>query len=356
LLVATQGGGVSQLSTSVATESNAGLQGQYITAFAQHPSNSSTVAAATKGGGVFLSTDGGSSWTVTNQGLVSDVRERDVRSLAFDANGNLYAGTEGAGVRVLANPVACSTELGWEWQAFDGAFPSNASVHALLAADGQIFAGLASDGAFTASGLHKTAQATLNCNDPPISPAPWSTDFLGGANVYSLAVKSPGSVGTWQLVAGLNAGQIRKSTDSGATWGSAVGTGLTGPILGVFSGASDIASRLYAIGYTNQGVARSNDGGTTWVNAGTGLPNARVKSISGFRLNANHLLVGLESGGVYQTIDGGASWSALNSAEPPFGKLAFPALWVDQSSTAAFVLGGTSGMSAWRIDLTQQGG
>jgi hypothetical protein len=349
LMMGSQGGGVAEVTSGIQQKS-AGMYAQYITALAQHPSNGSYVAAATKGGGIFLSTDGGSSWSAKHDGLSTDPRARNVRSLAFDGNGNLYAGTEGAGVKVLANPLACHTESGWEWHAFDGSFPANASVHALLSADGQIFAGLASDGPFTASGLYKTAQANLNCNAPPMTPAPWSTDFMGGANVYSLTVKSPGSNGTWHLAAGLGSGQIRKSTDSGGTWASPISTGLTGPVLGIWSGAADIASRLYAVGYNNQGVVRSDDGGATWIQAGTGLPNARVKSISGVRLNANHLFVGLESGGVYQSIDGGVHWSAFNTLGWPFDKLAFPALLVDQNANPNFILSGSSGASVWRMD------
>lgn len=348
LMLGTQGGGVAEVTSGIQQKS-AGMHAQYITALAQHPGDGHILAAATKGGGIFLSIDSGGSWTAKHDGL-NDLRARNVRSLAFDGNGNLYAGTEGAGVHVLANPLACHTESGWEWHAFNGSFPTNASVHALLGADGQIFAGLASDGPFTASGLYKTAQANLNCNAPPMTPAPWSTDFMSGAQVYSLTVKSPGGAGTWHLAAGLGSGQIRKSTDSGGTWASPISTGLTGPVLGIWSGAADIASRIYAVGYNNQGIVRSDDGGAIWNQVGTGLPSARVKSIAGVRLNANHLFVGLENGGVYQSIDGGVHWSAMNATGFPFDKLAFPALLVDQSANPAFILGGTSGGSIQRID------
>ncbi len=349
LMLGTQGGGVAEVTSGIQQKS-AGMYAQYITALAQHPSNGNYVAAATKGGGIFLSDDGGASWSAKHDGLSANPLARNVRSLTFDSNGNLYAGTEGAGVQVLASPVACSTESGWEWHAFDNTFPANASVQALLAADGQIFAGLASEGAFTASGLYKTTQANLNCNAPPITPVPWSSDLMGGANVYSLAVKSPGSINTWHLVAGLGSGQIRKSTNSGSTWDSAISTGLTGPVLGIWSGSADIASRLYAVGYNNQGVVRSDDGGSIWTQVSSGLPNARVKSIAGLRLNANHLFVGLESGGVYQSINGGVTWSAFNRPGWPFDKLAFPALLVDQNSNPNFLLGGSSGASVWRMD------
>ncbi|MEX0601758.1 MAG: regulator, partial [Bacteroidota bacterium] len=54
--------------------------------------------AGTDGGGVFLSTNNGTSWTQVNTGLTNT----DVRSLAVSGT-NLFAGTDGGGVFLSTN-------------------------------------------------------------------------------------------------------------------------------------------------------------------------------------------------------------------------------------------------------------
>ena len=69
-----------------------------ITALAIDPSHPMTLYAATRGRGVFRSTDAGSSWHPFNAGLTA----LDVESLAVDATGRtLYAGIAAGGVVAL---------------------------------------------------------------------------------------------------------------------------------------------------------------------------------------------------------------------------------------------------------------
>ncbi|MGV3524910.1 MAG: WD40/YVTN/BNR-like repeat-containing protein [Candidatus Sericytochromatia bacterium] len=354
-LVTTFGGGVSELVGSDWQTRNHGLHATYITALAQHPSNPSFLAAATRGGGVFLSYDAGSSWVPKHDGLYNHLGERKVRSLAFDANGNLYAGTQGAGVRVLQNPASCyetTPASDWQWHAVaDAGLPSNPLVQALAAVDGQLIAGLAAEEGHTATGLFRISQPSFStCSSGP-SVGSWGGDLLSAANVYSLQVKPGGSTGAWQIFAGLSGGNLRKSSDSGATWGSAFSTGLTSAVIGL-AASPDIPNRLYAVAYTGGGVARSNDGGLTWSSANTGLPPGRVKSVATFRYNANQVLVGLESGGIYRSTTGGlGTWLPFNMGHAAFEMGAFPALLTDNASTTGFVLTGTSGMGVWKHNV-----
>ena len=59
------------------------------------PTNSQVIYASDRLGGVYRSTDAGTTWTAINDGL----RVRSVNALAISSNGrHLYAATEGEGV------------------------------------------------------------------------------------------------------------------------------------------------------------------------------------------------------------------------------------------------------------------
>ena len=75
---------------------SSGIENLSVFSLAIDPANSSNVYAATQGGGVFRSIDGGTTWQPFYDGL----DDLNVLSLAFDAtNPNiLYAGTETGGV------------------------------------------------------------------------------------------------------------------------------------------------------------------------------------------------------------------------------------------------------------------
>jgi photosystem II stability/assembly factor-like uncharacterized protein len=103
LYTGTPGGGVFKSSNGGTSWApvNSGLTVPYIHALAIDPSNPATVYAGTSGGGVFKSADGGTSWTPVNSGLTTT----DVVALAIDPStpATLYAGTRGGGVFFSSN-------------------------------------------------------------------------------------------------------------------------------------------------------------------------------------------------------------------------------------------------------------
>ncbi len=75
-------------------------------------------------------------------------------------------------------------------------------------------------------------------------------------------------------------------------------------------------SHVY-IGMDGWGVRHSGDGGTTWSGPGFGLPrDATVNCLAVHPTNADHVLVGLPGapglGGVYRSLDAGATWSRFS--------------------------------------------
>jgi len=89
--------------------------------------------AGTYGGGVFLSTNNGTSWTTVNTGLTNT----SVRALAVSPNGaggaNLFAGTYSG--------AFLSTDNGTTWTAFNTGLP-NPHVSSLALNDTYIYAGI----------------------------------------------------------------------------------------------------------------------------------------------------------------------------------------------------------------------
>ncbi|MBF2051888.1 MAG: hypothetical protein IGS03_00310 [Candidatus Sericytochromatia bacterium] len=355
LLAGTMGGGVSQMSSSTTTPINTGLSGQYITALARHPAHENVLAAATRGGGIFISTDNGDNWEVRHEGLYNDPRERDVTSLAFDANGHLYAGTAGAGVHVLNNPKDCNSASGSQWHNMNLTL-SAAKIQSLAAVDGRIFAGVAEEGPLVDKGLYSNMQADFGsvpiCTDPLMPPGGWS-NAISNQNIYSLAVKPGGNAGGWTLLAGSSGGQIYRSTDSGSSWSAAISTGLSQPVLAI--GVSpDIPEYIYAIAHQPQGVVASTNSGVSWSDVGQDLPTdteARPKSLTVFRRNANRVMIGMENGQIYYSESARIANSPWNDLPPEDVRQPITALLASDDGASGYVFAGTLGRSVLRMSL-----
>jgi hypothetical protein len=177
----TCGGGVF-LSTNNGTswvQRNTGLTNDSITSFAVNGSN---IFAATFDGKVFLSTNNGANWTGAYSGLPGN--SRDVR--AFTVSGaNIFAGIEFGGVYL-------STNNGSSWTAVNNGIPLDSSSNTgtlSLTTDGtKIFAGTIKQGVF------------LSTNNG----ASWTSENtdLGYTNgIYSLAI-----IGTNIFAGGLGSG------------------------------------------------------------------------------------------------------------------------------------------------------
>jgi ligand-binding sensor domain-containing protein len=96
---------------------------QSVSAFAVSGGN---IFAGT-GGGVFLSTNNGTSWIAVNSGLT----DTNVLSLAV-SGGNIFAGTAGG--------VFLSANSGTSWTAVNSGVPVNTIVNSLAVSDSDIFA------------------------------------------------------------------------------------------------------------------------------------------------------------------------------------------------------------------------
>ena len=118
------------------------LDGRTVTEIVVHPANANVAWAATAGGGVFQTSDGGATWVPASNGLP----DTTVMSLAGDPNHAkvLYAGTVGSG-------VFRSIDGGASWQASSAGMDPNEPIGAVVVdpvRSNVVYAGSWSSGVF----------------------------------------------------------------------------------------------------------------------------------------------------------------------------------------------------------------
>ena len=321
---------------------NIGLNAASISSLARHPSNANVLYAASPSSGMFKSIDGGATWTSVNNGLplrgANDV-------VISPGNGNHLF------VRLIADRVFRSIDGGTNWTEASSGLPgaiNSAGVLRSLAihptsgsalTQTTLLAGSNSQGAFKSTNGGST----------------WSPSNAGietqSVQVFAIHPSAPNTV-----FAGLfSTPKVVKSTDGGATW-SPSDTGLSGNTPRTLAFQPNNSNVIYA-GLLNQDLAKSIDAGATWATANSGLPDGTsVEVIAVHPTRPNTVYAGLvgiggnnpfPDGGVYKSIDGGATWRPLNTG------LDLPqvdALLVVARSDRTTVYAGTRGRSVFSID------
>jgi len=227
----------------------------------------SDLFAGTLFGGVFRSTNNGTSWIEVNNGLSN----YDIMSLAVSGT-DVFAATWG-------NGVFRSTNNGTNWSEIG--LPST-YVQALAIIDTNIFAGT-NDGVFITT-------------DNGIS---WSAINNGLTNRGILTLTVSGT----NLIAGTSDG-VFFTTNNGISWSKVV-TGLTNTFVLTLVGSG---TNLYA-GTFGSGVFLTTNSGTNWSAVNTGIENTMVRALadSGTKLFAG------TSEGIFITINNGTSWSPVST-------------------------------------------
>ena len=258
--------------------------------------------AGTSYGGVFVSTNSGTSWTAVDSGLT----DYTVWSLAV-SDTNLFAGTNSGG-------VYRSTNKGTSWTQVDSGL-TETSVHALAVSGTDLFAG--TDGGAgvyrsTNSGTSWTADsnglkytgvsalAVLDTNlfggtDDAIFLLPGSRDTAWN-DVFQpsfLYVSSFAVLGT-NIFAGSEAG-VFLSTNSGASW-TPVDSGLTNSSDLYYVNALAVAGTNLFAG-TIGGVFLSTNSGTSWTRVDTSFTNISVNALA---VSGTNLFAGINASGAWR--------------------------------------------------------
>jgi photosystem II stability/assembly factor-like uncharacterized protein len=301
--------------------SSSGLTTKFVYALVADWTANNRLFAGTNGGGVFRSTDKGSSWQKIN----NELGNLAVRTLVMDGNvGTLFAGTLGGGV-FKAGSLGESDPL-WE--------PSNTglddkTVNALIQVSSSVlFAG-------TNSGVVRTRDRGLH----------WERagSGLSGARVTWLDFDP---VQTSRLYAATASG-LFKSLDGGDSWTPA-GSGLPAVAATCVAVARSNPSVLYTGTY--RGVYKSTDAGATWVAKTKDVWDADVVALAVDPTATSTILVGLPGAGVVRTTSAQPRWDtatplpAWSLANTGLTDLNVNALLADPVLPAMFYAGTATGV------------
>ncbi len=242
-----------------------------VTAIVVHPSNSNIAYLGGAQGGVWKTTDGGTTWVPLTDNQVSLASG----ALAIDPQdpNTIYVGTGEPNQSCdsyFGSGILKSTDGGTTWTVLGQSIFSGTSISKIL--------------------VHPTQSNTL-----------WVANTYGVGGFVCIA--PAGTYGVW------------KSTDGGGTWTRTLTIGsVSDLVINPFN-----ANILYA-GVPGVGIYKSTDGGNTWTQLGGGLPttNVGVIQLAMSPTTSNVIYASIENAsngrhlGLFKSTDGGATWTSLS--------------------------------------------
>ncbi len=269
-----------------------------VRALARHPIQSNVLlAAGTRSGYVYRSTDGGQTWSP----LVANA-PMDVVQLEFNADGTRLAAISGGDLYV-------STDLGGSWTEDKSPLLYGGSIYAIS--------------------FSRTDPDRWSVRYTFFTNYVWPSLVLttDGGRTYSTVGTSGGDYKiTWSrsdpsIAYALRYGQVRRSTDGGTTFSSmsVLPVDSAGPLWVDL----DDSQRVWVAGRRRE-VWRSNDGGRTFTRislAASGAPSGPILTMveaPGFDATANRRVYFGTASGVFRTDDiravsATSTWTALNN-------------------------------------------
>ena len=300
-LFLTTDGGLSWTSSVLTTTGS-------VSAVAVDPKTPSRVYALTDH--LYASDDGGQSWTQLGMPGISTSLFVDPQNpanmYASSFNNGLWKSTDGGVTFVQIPVIPRAPFVPIAALAIDPKSPSTLYAAALPPAS------LLPPGSGPIPGLLKSTDggATWNPTGSPVAPAAVVVDPLNSAVLYGsfhVSSPTPGPTGT-----------VAKSTDSGATW-TTITNGLPSerfPNVLVVDPATP--GRVYGFGlYSTNDLYRTDDGGNNWVDIGSPLPDWPINALAIDPTNPSILYAASGAGGLYRSTDAGASWSSIPELQSP---------------------------------------
>ena len=352
--------------------------------FQVDPRDLNRIFANNYGGGNFLSTDGGRTWTVASKGYTgAQVRDVAVDSTAgrifAAARSGLFISADGGSDWVgLSYPPAASLE--WYVVAVDPVNPQHVlaannwngvilqshdggrtwhpvsqlpgsmmSWRAIVFATSDPATVYAGTAAFFSAGTfddRRPAGGIYVSHDGGTTWAPANDALSQDANVTSLAI-DPHDPQVVYAATG-NHGLL-KTTDGGQSW-TAINQGLPGSPQALSVALHPADAHIVYAGLDMAGLYRSQDGGETWQSSAAGLnPEARVSDIVFDPTDPQVMYAADRFSGVYRSTDGGATWMPINVG---LRTRAVNALAI--SSDGQHLYAATEGEGIFRLDLSGQ--
>jgi hypothetical protein len=294
-----------------------GPEGGYILSFASSGSN---IYAGTDGGGVYIFSNGGSSWASENKGLDNLV----VRAL-FVKGDSLYAGT---GSSAFDGGIYLSVDNGSNWSAVNNGLLA-ASVSCFAEFGAKLLVGT------VGHGIYVSSDNGLN----------WYPDTAGLSNMYILSLLVKDTI----IFAGTNTG-VCLSTINDTVWTRAAPADMHYiSVQSIVMQDSNLFVAGSGAGVDGWGIFRSSNNGSSWIQVNSGLDSYDITALTvldseifagasdgityssknnGLRwdkvdtLSASvytlstidgNLFTGTYGGGAYLSVDNGVSWNVINN-------------------------------------------
>jgi len=251
-----------------------------------------TVFAATNGGGVYRSMDNGTTWETKNTGLTFRFLSPIDISPDFANDDMVWTGT--------LNYVNTSTDRGDRWIPIKGDTSGNYFLSRSLG----VSPDFANDGTVYTGNLFRGLHALYRSTNRGLSYQPVDVEV----NSVAVIAFSPNFGSDGIMYIGTNVGVLR-STDSGANFL------LSSDEVNVeWMVVSPDFSNDYTVfmGEHFGGVYKSTNGGNSWLETNTGLPDnvalTQIAISDGYATDQT-VLISTVSSGVFVSTDGGANWT-----------------------------------------------
>jgi hypothetical protein len=312
------------------TAIDSGLTNLAVLSFAVVPNGAGgAYLFSTTDGGVFLSTNNGTSWNPFGSTII-------YATVLTVSDTNLFAGTYHHGVF-----LSTYNGTGWtNWIAVDSGL-SNTDIWTLAVSPSSggagglnLFAGTKGNGIFrsTCNGTSWTRWTAVDSG-------------LTSNKVLALVVTPNGTDGS-NIFTGTEGGGVFLSTNNGTYW------------IAVNSGLADTNVNALAVSGTNlfagthDGVFLSTNNGTNWTAVSSGLTTTFINSIavSPDGTGDTNIFVGTWGGGVFFSTDNGSHWTDIHSASMN-NWIWTVAVYPDETG-GKDLFAGTEGGGAWRRPLS----
>jgi photosystem II stability/assembly factor-like uncharacterized protein len=323
-------------------------------------------------GGVFRSTDGGSSWTTLNTNLVLTQFYEGISLHPFDPN-QAMGGTQDNGTVAWSGDPVWSSVLGGDggYTAIDVENPATRYGETQWQASSGYSGPRRSDGggyALKVNGINTDDRAQFI---PPLvmDPANPGTLYFGTYRVYrttdraetwtlisgdltgggSISALAAAAADPMVLFAGTSDGRVWSTASGGQTWAQrTLPIGSSRYVQDIAVDARDpLTAWVTVSGFLTAHVFRTTDGGATFQNASGNLPDVPVNAIVPDPTSRAIVLVGTDVG-VFASADSGGSWTPLPDGLPNVAvyDLAY-------NANTGVLLAGTHGRGMFALDLVR---